>query len=401
MSDATLTVPTAFVDISQLAEGLADRVDEGRLMLYGPSSFDEGAWVRFAVLLADESAALEGVGRVVTSIDGGEERPDVARWDVVLDNLQLEGMGEVVYERILIARGSAFGDEHATGEVSLDDVEQIPESQAPPPPGTGDEFVDESTSVADSDEYHHHVAASATTDEYGDRTDDGGVTYGHEEYGQPMGFDEADETSVEGGEPDYGSGMAEASYAAPEEPAAMEAGFQDPGVAADADEAYGAPSWDYGGTAETHAPEIDAGEIEITDAPASAPPPAPPQQPGGFRIEPMGADGRTLARPSRGATWYPEVVPPPDPRPSSGLFSHTGGLPIPPHPPRPDIDPSMRIKPAPSPQNGVTAHEPLQYSPPVHAHDATDPAFAPPDHESGDFDSIDAQPLDDWQEEEP
>jgi hypothetical protein len=337
---------------------------------------------------------------VVTSIDGGAERPEVARWDVVLDNLQLEGMGEVVYERILIARGGAFGDDHATGEVSLEDVEQIPESQAPPPPGTGDEFVDESTSVADSDEYHHHVAASATTDEYGDRTEDGGVTYGHEEYGQPMGFDEADETSVEGGEADDGSGMAEASFAAPEEPAVLDAGSEGPGVAVDADDAYSAPSWDYAGTAETHAPEMDAADVEITDAPPSAPPPAPPQQPGGFHIDPLGADGRALSRPSRGSTWYPEVVPPPDPRPSSGLFSHTGGLPVPPRPPRPDIDSSMRIQPAPRPQNGVAADEPLQYSPPVHAHDATDPSFAPPEHEGSDFDSIEPQPLDDWQEEE-
>jgi len=359
MTEAALTVPTAFVDISQLAEGLADRVDEGRLMLYGPSSFTEGEWVRFAVLLADESAALEGVGRVVTSIDGGEERPDVARWDVVLDSLQLEGMGEVVYERILMVRGGAFGDEHATGEVSLDDVEHVEDAAAAPRPG--DEFVDEATSVAEED-YGQHVAASV----------------GSAEYGQPMGFDEADETVVSAEDDAFEPAMADASRAAPGEPASMDVGFQDAGWAQGGEYGTEEPGWaDAGDVAEVQSVDVD----DVMSVPPSAPPPAPPPQPGGFRIDPVGAGGNVLARPSRGASWYPEVVPPPDPRPSSGLFGFAGGLPVPQRPPRPDIDPSMRIQPAPRPEsNGASAAEPA-YAPPVQNVDATDPSFSPPDVE--------------------
>src|SRR5687768_8809072 len=106
----TLTVPTTFGDVAELAAGMVDRVDEERLMLYGPGPFEDGTWVRFSVLLADESPALEGVGRAVASIDGGDERPDSARFDIVLDSLQLDGYGGEVYERILMMRQGTDDD---------------------------------------------------------------------------------------------------------------------------------------------------------------------------------------------------------------------------------------------------------------------------------------------------
>ncbi|MEM9192148.1 MAG: hypothetical protein AAGF12_23450 [Myxococcota bacterium] len=79
MSEDTLTVPTAFADISQLAEGLTGRVEPGKLMLYGPDPFEDGTTIRFALTLIDGSSALEGTGIAVQSVDGGEERPEVAR----------------------------------------------------------------------------------------------------------------------------------------------------------------------------------------------------------------------------------------------------------------------------------------------------------------------------------
>ena len=44
-----LTVPTHFGDLSELSTGLIDRVDDGRLILYGPTMFDQGAHVGFRV----------------------------------------------------------------------------------------------------------------------------------------------------------------------------------------------------------------------------------------------------------------------------------------------------------------------------------------------------------------
>ncbi len=401
MSEPTLTVPTAFVDISQLAEGLADRVDEGRLMLYGPEPYEEGAWLRFAVLLADQTAALEGVGRVAMSIDGGEERPEVARWDLVLDSLQLEGMGEVVYERILMIRGGAFSDEPATGEVSLDDVEQVEEEiAAQDAPRPGDEFVDEATAVAEAEHYEQHVQASATgagapPPDWDDEPD----------YAPPVpGFEDSEsEQTVVAAE-----GLAQEgySYDAPADEGAVEdAGpsYAEQGPSyVDEGPSYGEepgePAWvdEDAGTG-----EVDVADMqdvrEIGEVPPSAPPPAPPQRPGGFHIAPLGSDGRVLARPSRGASWYPEVEPPPDPQPSSGLFAFAGGLPVPPAPPRPDLDPSLRIQPAPRPQNGAGdsgAHTAPDQAAPAYDGPAYDEAPAydapPPDTTDPSLDSPDA-----------
>lgn len=453
MSDATLTVPTAFVDISQLAEGLADRVDEGRLMLYGPDSYEEGSWVRFSVLLEDQSAALEGVGRVVTSIDGGDERPEVARWDVVLDNLQFDGTAEVVYERILMVRQSAFGEEQSTGEVSLDDIEAVDEGEALP----DEEMAMEATAVAQSEDYAEQVGASAhdepaATDDYGQPAD----------YGA---FDDGANETVVGAAPDgYEDAITSPGHVsaeAPEPVDPVDQGVQVSGFDAASDDDVGV--W----PREAVTADVDAGEVQDVSAeeavegydgsygqeveyvdeahygheaveyaqpvhvsreegsiPAAAPPPEAPRQPGGFELAALGADGQVLARASRGASWYPEVVPPPDPRPSSGLFAFAGGLPHPPAPPRPEIDPSMRIRPAPRPQNGgggeahvagyasapPVAYEsapPISYesSPPSYEPpplDTTDPAFAPPDigesAEPGFESSPSAPDTSDWDE---
>ena len=41
---------------------------------------------------------------------------------------------------------------------------------------------------------------------------------------------------------------------------------------------------------------------------------------------------------------------------SSGYFDHRGGLPIPQQPPRPDIDPTLRVSPAPRPGAEAAPH---------------------------------------------
>ena len=66
-----LTVPTHFNDLGELSEGFLDRVEEDTLILYGPVAYEDGSEIEFAVLLADGSPALEGVGR-----DAVGARPD-------------------------------------------------------------------------------------------------------------------------------------------------------------------------------------------------------------------------------------------------------------------------------------------------------------------------------------
>jgi len=132
-----LIVPTHFTTTSELADGLAERVDEGRLMLYGPAAYPDGDWVQFTVLLADQSVGLNGVGRSTASIDGGADRPEGARWDIVLDALSFDEASEPVYEAMLAARRPPFGE--GDGDVDVDVGDAAP----------GEDTVDENVYEVD------------------------------------------------------------------------------------------------------------------------------------------------------------------------------------------------------------------------------------------------------------
>lgn len=119
MSEPTLVVPTAFTDISQLAEGLVGRVEPERLMLYGPEAYEPGTTVHFVVTLLDGNVALEGRARAVQAVDGGEEREEQARYDVIFDSLDFAGSSTVVYERILLIQQDPAAD---TGQVYVEDA---------------------------------------------------------------------------------------------------------------------------------------------------------------------------------------------------------------------------------------------------------------------------------------
>jgi hypothetical protein len=119
-----IIVATPFSELGELAEHFAQRVDQGRLMLPFSQPVDEGEWAQFQVLYADGSVAMEGTGKVSGAYDNGEEHPAEYRYDIVLEELALDGTSEVVFERIAVARESMMGAEPGTGEVSLAEVEQ-------------------------------------------------------------------------------------------------------------------------------------------------------------------------------------------------------------------------------------------------------------------------------------
>jgi len=134
----SLTLHTGFADVSEFTEGMAQRVDEENIMLLGSSPITENEWVEFAVLLADGTPALQGVGRCVASIDNGEAMAPEHRFDIVLDSLRFDGTAQVVYERILLARDSSAQAGPPTGEIMIDDtpggtpvvVESVPPQDA-------------------------------------------------------------------------------------------------------------------------------------------------------------------------------------------------------------------------------------------------------------------------------
>ena len=139
-----LNIPTPFADFAELTENFAPRVDDERIMLPASGPAPEVEWCRFDVTLLDGSSALAGVGRIQGSYDNGEEHPPEYRFDIVLDTLQFEGMNEVMFERLVMARQSMAGGEPQTGEVSIEeaqaqaDAEAAAQAQAAQPAAEGD-----------------------------------------------------------------------------------------------------------------------------------------------------------------------------------------------------------------------------------------------------------------------
>lgn len=116
-----LTVPTHFNDIGELSEGFLDRVEQDILILYGPVAYEDGAEIEFSVILADGTPALQGCGRVRAAVDGGADRVPETRYDVVVEQLQLEGRYEVVFERLLLAR-QAVSERPASNDDESEDA---------------------------------------------------------------------------------------------------------------------------------------------------------------------------------------------------------------------------------------------------------------------------------------
>lgn len=363
-----LTVPTHFGDLSELSSGLADRVDEERIILYGPTSYDEGAYVSFAVLLLDGTPALEGIGRVAAAVDGGEARAPETRFDIVFDTLQLEGRSEVVYERIVLARQSMMGEgDPATGEVDVSELEEQHAAQAEEPVEDIPVEADVPAEAYDEETYQEDQEAAEPDDM-------------DQELEDLVSFSDSDMPPAPEGEADpaaYAEAAEQQVFAEEQEEGAYD-GY------ADADE-------DFGGEQATVVAAID--EIEpMAERPSGAPPPSLPDAPQGFELPPP---PQGLTRPVFASTWWPTADPRPEPRMSSGYFDHHGGLPIPEQPPRPDIDPTLRVTPAPRPSGQAADPQPAHSEPPVA--DAYDEAPIEDEYDAG---ATMEAPLD-YEESEP
>lgn len=341
----SLIILTPFADMSELAENFASRVDESHLMLPYSEAVAEEEWVHFVVQLADESPVITGQGRCTGSNDNGEEYPPEYRFDVVLDSLQFEGMSEVMFERILVARESQASGDPGTGEIDLDQMnaqaaevsqpayEEASGVEAYADPGAVD-FAEPSAAA-----YPAASALDAVPDAFEDDEEDAPTQFG---------------TALR---PEAAAAPAAVAEALEEEPAAEEW----------ADEAGDFDQPTQMGT-------ID--QVTLQSAKRSAPPPprpaapsaapvaaaAAPAAPSGPRPSPRGKqralgtlplmhtfEEGVLTRPSLDPSWVPTVMPRPEAAQSSGLFDYGGPIPRPATPPRPDITDEQRVVPAPSP----------------------------------------------------
>jgi hypothetical protein len=288
-----LMIPTPFSDLAELTENFAQRVDEQRLMLPHSEAMSDGEWVAFHVQLADGSPAFTGVGKVQGSFDNGEEHPPEYRFDVVLESLQFEGMNEVMFERLLVARESQVRGEPITGELSVEDLQRRAEARAA---SAEQELASAETRSAESAE---------SWDDAGDAA---------------SGFASADAIETQ---------------SAPLEPITSEV---DVGDVEDVDR----------DDPRAAAPRAAPAAAPSRGERAAAAAPSPPREIGKLP-SPHSFNGQALTRPSLPSAWTPEPMPRPDAAQSSGLFDYQGGVPRPASPPRPAIDPSYRVQGAPRP----------------------------------------------------
>ncbi|MEZ4286772.1 MAG: hypothetical protein R3A47_01205 [Polyangiales bacterium] len=123
----SIIVRTHFEDIASFAKGFVDRVmDDDNIILYGPNEVAEGTEVEFSVQLVDGQPALTGGGTVRVSIDGGDDREDETRFDVVLNQLALSERDQIVFERILLAREpDSIPPQAPASDDTLDDADEI------------------------------------------------------------------------------------------------------------------------------------------------------------------------------------------------------------------------------------------------------------------------------------
>lgn len=314
MSDDILSVATPFPDVATLAQGYINRVDGERLLLPLEVACDEGAGVRFVIYLGDGTAAFAGAGRCVQVSDQGTNVPPSARFETLVDNLDLDDRSRPVYDYIVAVRAAAYGQPEQGQEIDADaHVEEVAEAEheAAPIDVAADVDVDVA-SVRPVEVAPSEPAEAMEAD------------FDHDDEAPAAEVEALEALPEDLSEEDAQAAHAYASLP-PEAPAAVES--------------YA--------TVESYKP------IAPSIRPASIPTSAIPES---FRPEmasfiPPPLPTGILQRPARALHWQPAPPRRPTPLPQTGLFRYSGpGLPKPAAAPQPALDPSQLVQRAPRPQ---------------------------------------------------
>ena len=297
-----VTVQTDFADLNQMTQGLVGRVNETHVILPASEPVDVGEWVQFAVTLSDGTPGFAGFGRCVTFVDNGEERMAHQRFDVVFDSLQFDPRGQEIYTHILnLGEGEAEGSEEANGQ---------------------GEYVGE-------DEAFEDVGSDVTAAPYTDPPEQ-----------QAQAYEEPEEPGSEFDE-DEGATMVASSELQQEHLDAVSVIPGDVSEVVDEDYSYADPYADESGTGEDRAE-------------AAPEPEAYPEDLDGQAFEESasvltGSNGQAYDAPAED---YGQAYSNADPaRVNGSAFAYPGGLPIPNIPPRPELDPALRVTRAPRPSD--------------------------------------------------
>ncbi|MGB0678779.1 MAG: hypothetical protein ACPGUV_03865 [Polyangiales bacterium] len=320
-----LIIQTDFAHLGEFNAAMADRVDDERLILYGPDAYADGERIAFAVYLGDGSVALQGEGSVVTCVDGGADRHSDARFDVVLDALELDATSREIFTAMLNIAVSeppyddappqsfedAEGGDGATHVVSAADVTSALAAH----PQT------EALSMPEEVAFDAAFAA-ATSEETTNHTVDPGDEAAPESanWDSLAADEDSDATHV------VGAAELSASITGEHTPMASQDGTYTAVLDVESEAMAGKP-----------ATVSRASTPSMAPLASYAPPPivAPVWNPPIARLEE--GDAFVLQHQQAVGDWEPAIRPQPEPRPMGQLFQYpTGTLPLPEHPPRPE-----------------------------------------------------------------
>jgi hypothetical protein len=264
-----------------------------------------GEGVRFIVQLADGTPAFAGAGRCAQVSDQGAAAEATERYETLLDSLAFDERSQPVYEYLVAVRQSVYAQSEPGAEVA----EQVLPDDAGG--DAGEELAEAAQAAADADE----------------------------EADEPTQFLAAAEPE----EP--------AQDVAEVEAASVDAGHEYEAAALDAEPLAEAAGEDDGYAVPTSFVLSDAPPSPVAAVPSEAPAAEFTAAPAAIEPLPTGM----LQRPAVAAPWQPAPARLPQASPRSGLFRYPSGeLPVPAAPPRPAIDPGLRVSrapgPAPSPQ---------------------------------------------------
>lgn len=284
-----VTVHTDFADLNQMAQGLIGRVNETHVILPAQQPVDVGGWAQFTVTLSDGSPGLAGMGRCVTFVDNGEDRSAHQRFDVVFDSLQFDPRGQQIYTHILSLSGYEAGAE------ASDEADERDESD--------EHSEDGEASDEQNAESAYEDAAPV------DVSSDFSVT------SVPPRMPDADDASEATVIADRGA--LQAAIAAASRPGAPQETTRPP------------------------APH-DVEDIHDEQAESWFPPEPTPLVPSAGYTAQLSEARVTQSTAYAEASYTPEPL-------NGGSFHYDGGLPFPAEPPRPVLDPALRVSPAPRP----------------------------------------------------
>ncbi|MDB4976462.1 MAG: hypothetical protein JWN48_4803 [Myxococcaceae bacterium] len=301
-----VTVQTDFTDLDQMAEGLVGRVHATHVILPAGEMVDETEWAQFEIALHDGSVGLAGVGRCVTVVDNGDEREPHQRFDVVLDSLQFDTHEQSVFEHILAL--------HGAGGQPVEEVQAEYVESAPP------QHIEDTGSFVDvSSDYAAAAPLSVPADSYEEVAD------------------ESDDQAGEDALPDDRT-----MVASPDEYEALSDSIPSPGGEANdvLPHAHLSTTATPAHAAAARASHGSAGAAYAHGSVAVAHAVSPALLDDAFE-EPLSGE---------------RIAPIPQARPLNGnAFAYTDGIPFPAKPPRPVLEASLRVTPAPRPA-GSSSH---------------------------------------------